>query len=78
VVFRPDQPGNLYQQTFDISCTAGAQPPYLAYPRLVDPTSTSGSFDTAGRKPYLYFSRFNNNASAPNVELMRVQIEFDK
>jgi hypothetical protein len=35
-------------------------------------------FRTAGQKPHLYFSRFNNNASAPNVELMRVQIEFDK
>jgi len=61
-------------QTF----TPGAQPPYLPYPTLIDPESTSPSFDTTGQKPYLYFSRFNGTGTAFNTDLMRVQVEFDK
>jgi hypothetical protein len=61
-------------QTF----TPGAQPPYLVYPTLIDPTSTAPSFDTTGQKPYLYFTRMNDKAVAFNTDLMRVQIEFAK
>ena len=30
-----------------------------AYPSVVDPWSASRSFDTSGRRPYLYFTRFH-------------------
>ena len=56
----------------------GDKPPYDAYPTLIDPESTSPSFDTTGQRPYLYFSRFNSNTAASMIDLQRVQIEFDK
>jgi len=52
-------------------------------PSLIDPTSTSRSFETIGRHPYLYFTRFNMEYWDPNTcwttldrDLIRIPVEF--
>jgi hypothetical protein len=52
----------------------------LAYPSVIDPTSTSRSFDTSGQRPYLYFTRFHYEScqSTLNRDLVRVQIAISK
>lgn len=50
---------------------------YLAYPSLLDPVSPGFNFDVTGESPYLFYSRFND-ASAGNVDLVRVQVTFSR
>ena len=50
------------------------------YPSILDPTSTSRSFETSGRRPYIYFTRFHFEACVQTLDrdLVRVPIEFSK
>jgi hypothetical protein len=52
----------------------------ILYPSLLDPASDSRNFETTGRRPYLYFTRFHysNCTQTPNRDLVRVQVEFSK
>jgi len=59
------------------------EPDPVRDPSLIDPTSTSRSFETIGRRPYLYFTRFNMEYWNPNTcwttldrDLIRIPIEF--
>lgn len=49
----------------------------IAYPSLVDPSSRSRTFATTGRRPFLYFTRFNhkNCRQTPDRDLIRVPVE---
>jgi hypothetical protein len=52
----------------------------LLYPSLIDPSSNSRNFETTGRTPYLYYTRFNPESCqiGLNRDLVRVPIEFSK
>jgi hypothetical protein len=52
----------------------------VSYPSVLDPASTSRNFDTTGRTPYLYFTRFHydNCTQTDNRDLVRVPIRFSK
>jgi PKD repeat protein len=59
------------------------EPDPVRDPSLIDPTSTSWSFETIGRRPYLYFTRFNMEYWDPNTcwttldrDLIRIPVEF--
>jgi hypothetical protein len=47
---------------------------------VLDPASSSRDFDTTGRTPYLYFTRFHyrNCVLTDNRDLVRVPIRFSK
>ena len=49
----------------------------LGYPALIDPSDTSRNFSNTGQRPYLYFTRWNQNTDLDR-DLVRVQIEFTK
>jgi hypothetical protein len=55
----------------------GDQNPIL-YPSLLDPESTTRNFETTGRRPYLYFTRFHYRdcVQTLNRDLVRVRVEF--
>jgi hypothetical protein len=57
----------------------GDQDPVL-YASLLDPKSKSRNFETTGRRPYLYFTRFHYKAcqQTDDRDLARVPIEFSK
>lgn len=48
----------------------------IAYPSLIDPASASRNFETTGRRPFLYFTKFRyrNCRKTPDRDLMRVRI----
>ena len=50
----------------------------IAYPSLLDPRSRSRDFSTIGRRPYLYFTRFNFPGCKPSLDrdLVRVRVDF--
>ena len=52
----------------------------ILYPSLIDPDSTSRSFETTGRRPYMYFTRYHYTdcRQTPNRDLIRVQVDFTK
>jgi hypothetical protein len=52
----------------------------IAYPSIIDPASTSRTFETAGREPYLYFTRFHYDGCTQTLDrdLVRVRIRFSK
>lgn len=52
----------------------------VSYPSVLDPASSSRNFDTTGRTPYLYFTRFHyrNCVLTDNRDLVRVPIRFSK
>jgi hypothetical protein len=53
-------------------------PDPIAYPSLLDPQSRSRTFSTTGRRPYLYFTRFNYAGCKLGLDrdLVRVPVEF--
>jgi hypothetical protein len=59
------------------SATTGGQPPFYAYPTLIDPDSPSPSYDVSGQTPYLYYSHFIGN-NPWSIDLMRVRVELQK
>lgn len=52
----------------------------VAYPSLLDPDSTSRSFETTGRRPWLYFTRFHYKhcRNILNRDLVRVRVRFSR
>lgn len=52
----------------------------ILYPSLIDPGSDSRNFETTGRRPYMYFTRFHyrNCVMGPNRDLVRVRVVFSK
>jgi hypothetical protein len=52
----------------------------VAYPSVLDPKSKSRNFETTGRRPYLYFTRFHYKACQETLDrdLVRVPVEFSK
>jgi hypothetical protein len=53
------------------------RPKPIAYPSLLDPESRSRTFSTTGRRPYLYFTRFNYAGCKLGLDrdLVRVPVE---
>jgi hypothetical protein len=47
----------------------------LGYPVLIDPTDTSRNYLNTGQRPYLYYTRWNQNTNLDR-DLERIQIEF--
>jgi hypothetical protein len=49
----------------------------IAYPSLIDPRSRSRTFATTGRRPYLYYTRFNYSRCRQTLDrdLIRVPLE---
>ena len=52
----------------------------VAYPSLLDPDSSSRNFETTGRAPWLYFTRFHYKDCkfTSNRDLVRVRVRFSK
>jgi hypothetical protein len=52
----------------------------ILYPSLIDHESTSRNFETTGRRPYLYFTRFHYRdcVQTLNRDLVRVRLELTK
>jgi hypothetical protein len=52
----------------------------ILYPSLIDPDSTSRNFETTGRSPYMYFTRYHYNNCTQNLnrDLIRVRLEFSE
>jgi hypothetical protein len=52
----------------------------IGTPSILDPSSRSRNFETAGRTPYLYFTRyhFSKCANTLNRDLVRVRLRFSK
>ncbi len=48
------------------------------YPSLIDPNSTSRTFDTTGRTAYLYLTRFNTKSGGMTLDrdLVRIPVKF--
>jgi hypothetical protein len=55
-------------------------PDPIAYPSVIDPRSDSRTFATTGRRPYLYYTRFNYEGCqrTQNRDLVRRPIEFSE
>jgi hypothetical protein len=52
----------------------------VGYPSLLDPDSQSRNFETTGRRPWLYFTRFHYTQcrNVPNRDLIRVRVRFSR
>jgi hypothetical protein len=63
-----------------ISTFRCGDPSPVVYPSLLDPRSRSRSFETTGRRPYLYFVRFHNKEcrDSLNRDLLRVPVEISR
>jgi hypothetical protein len=48
----------------------------IAYPSVLDPSSGGRNFETSGRRPYLYFTKFRYRGcrKTPNRDLVRVRL----
>jgi hypothetical protein len=55
-------------------------PDPVGHPSLLDPTSASRNFETTGRRPWLYFTRFHYKRcrNVLNRDLVRVRVRFSK
>ncbi len=62
----------------DLAQNVDWQPPFLAYPSLIDPENQSLNFDITGQSPYLYFTRINAMSPMLDFDLIRVRVRFDK
>jgi hypothetical protein len=53
------------------------EPDPLAYPTIIDPTSTSRNFETAGQTAYVYYVRFNyqNCVLGNDRDMLRVPVQ---
>jgi hypothetical protein len=52
----------------------------VGYPSLLDPDSSSRSFETTGRRPWLYFTRphYKQCTHNPNRDLVRIRVRFSR
>jgi hypothetical protein len=55
-------------------------PDPVGYPSLLDPESSSRNFETTGRRPWLYFTRFHYEEcrNVLNRDLVRVRVRFSR
>jgi hypothetical protein len=69
----------VYEAELPWTYRCGDPDPVL-YPSVLDPASKSQNFETSGRRPYLYFTRFHYSACRSNFnrDLVRVPISFSK
>jgi hypothetical protein len=69
----------IHKAEFTWSFKCGDTTP-VSYPSVLDPTSSSRNFDTSGRTPYLYFTRYHYRdcVQSKNRDLVRVPIRFSK
>lgn len=58
--------------------TAEPSEPFFAYPTFIDPADSTINFERPGKRPYLYFTRFNNTGSPTDADLLRVRVAFTK
>ena len=67
----------LFKATSPPSFRCGDSNP-IAYPSVLDPTSRTRNFDTTGRRPYLYYTKFKYKDCRQTLDrnLVRRQIEF--
>ena len=70
-------PRRLIMQAPSVHTFRCGGPNPIAYPSLIDPRSTSRTFDTSGQRPYLYYTRLNYDhcRQTLNRDLLRVPIE---
>ena len=55
---------------------AGGLAGSFAYGSIIDPDDPSTNFETPGRTPYIYYTRFNDNSE--NRDLVRVPVLITK
>lgn len=58
--------------------TPGGEPPFLTYPTLIDPTSSSPSFDVTGQAPYLYYTVMHGRSAQDGMDVMRVALSVSR
>jgi hypothetical protein len=70
-------PRTLIAPAVSVSSYLCGGPAPIAYPSVVDPRSSSRTYATSGRRPYLYFTQFHytNCHQTPDRDLMRVPLE---
>ena len=73
-------PRRLIMEATTIPTFRCGGPNPIAYPSLIDPRSESRTFATTGRRPYLYYTRFNYEGCelTRNRDLVRLPIEISK
>jgi hypothetical protein len=73
-------PRRLLLETETVHSYECGDPDPIAYASLIDPASRSRSFETTGRRGFLYFTRFNVDADCDlglDRDLVRVPVEID-
>jgi hypothetical protein len=52
----------------------------IAYPSVLDPSSIGRNFETSGRRPFLYFTKFRYRScqKTSNRDLMRVRLSISR
>jgi hypothetical protein len=70
----------LVRETVLTSSYRCGDPDPVAYPSLIDPASRSRNFETTGRRPWLYFTRFHYRdcQNVLNRDLVRVRVRFSR
>lgn len=73
-------PRQLIRETVLTNQYQCGDPNPVAYPSLLDPDSPSRNFETTGRRPWLYFTRFHYKRcrNILNRDLVRVRVRFSK
>jgi hypothetical protein len=74
------RPRKLIKEVVLLQTYKCGDPDPVLYASVLDPESTSPNFETTGRRPYLYFTRFHYKACRQTLDrdLLRVPIEFSK
>lgn len=73
-------PRQLIREATLVTSFECGDPNPVFFPSLLDPESPSRNFETTGRRPYLYFTRFHYKDcnSTLNRDLVRVRVRFSK
>jgi hypothetical protein len=73
-------PRRLITEATSVHTFRCGSPNPIAYPSLIDPRSDSRTFATTGRRPYLYYTRFNYEGCQRTLDrdLVRQRIELSR
>jgi hypothetical protein len=73
-------PRRLIMEATSVQTFRCGGPNPIAYPSLIDPRSNSRTFATTGRRPYLYYTRFNYEGCQRTMDrdLVRRRIELSR
>jgi len=73
-------PRRLLMQAVTLHSYKCGQAAPIAYPSLLDPSSSGRNFETSGRRPFLYFTKFRYRScqKSPNRDLMRVRLSISE